>query len=333
MVRRVGAYDVSGDLDRAAIEEAAAAIRAGALVAMPTETVYGLAANALDERAVRRIFEAKGRPAFNPLIVHVLGTADAKRLASRWPEAAEDLVDAFWPGPLTLVVPKTAAVPPLVTAGLDSVALRSPSHPVARALLEACGLALAAPSANRFGAVSPTTAAHVAASLGDHVDLLLDGGPCEVGIESTVLDLTVDRPRVLRPGGVSAAALASVIGPVETVDVALDAGQRTSPGMLSRHYAPRGKTRLVAGAALPEALAALAAGARIGVVVRELPAPADRRLVAWKQLGSSPEVYARGLYAALHAMDEAGATDVLIESVPEGPAWAAVRDRLRRASA
>ena len=332
MPRVLQAFKATGDVDRATIAKAAKLLREGRLVAVPTETVYGLAANALDEAAVRRIFEAKGRPAFNPLIVHVPGVDEARRLSSAWPELAERLAGAFWPGPLTLIVPKAPSIPEAVTAGLPSVALRAPSHPVARALLLECGLPLAAPSANLFGAVSPTTAAHVAQSLGEGVDLVLDGGPCEVGIESTVIHLTGGRPRVLRPGGVTAQALASVIGPVDEINQTVDTGARPSPGLLSRHYAPRGKAQLVAAAAFGATLAALPPEARIGAVVRELPAPVDARLVAWERLGSSPEAFQRRLYAALHRLDEAGATDVLLESPPDEPEWEAVADRLRRAA-
>ena len=193
-------------------------LRAGGLVAFPTETVYGLGADALDPAAVRRIYEAKGRPAFNPIIVHVASIEHARRLARQWPAHATRLAQRFWPGPLTLVVPKDVTVPDIVTAGLDAVGIRVPAHPVALALIRAADLPVAAPSANRFTQLSPTSADHVAQALGDRIDVLLDGGPAQVGIESTVVDLTGPMPRLLRPGMISIASLEEVVGPVERDD-------------------------------------------------------------------------------------------------------------------
>jgi L-threonylcarbamoyladenylate synthase len=202
-----------GTPEDAPLQQAADLLRAGRLVAFPTETVYGLGAHALDEEAVRKVFEAKGRPPANPLIVHVAGVAEARLLAAAWPAAADRLAERFWPGPLTLIVPRMSHIPDMVTAGLGTVALRSPAHPVARALLAAAGIPVAAPSANRFTRISPTTAAHVAKDLGERIDLILDGGPTGVGIESTVLDLSGEVPVLLRPGAVSRQAIEAVIGP------------------------------------------------------------------------------------------------------------------------
>jgi L-threonylcarbamoyladenylate synthase len=218
---------------------AAELLRAGRLVAIPTETVYGLAANALDEAAVQRIFAAKGRPRSSPLIVHIADLAMARELAREWPPQAEKLAERFWPGPLTIIVPKSDKVPDIVTAGLPGVALRMPAHPVALAVIRAAGIPLAAPSANRFTQLSPTTAQHVREALGDAVDLIVDGGPCSVGIESTVISMTGPVPRILRPGMISRTQIEEVIGPVES-----GAGEE-SPGQHPKHYSPR--TRVVIG--------------------------------------------------------------------------------------
>lgn len=314
------------------IARAAELLRAGRLVAFPTETVYGLGANALDPAAANRVFAAKGRPSFNPLIVHVATIDAARHLASSWPDTAETLARSFWPGPLTLVLPKASHVPDEVTAGLPAVALRVPSHPVAHALLEACALPLAAPSANRSTSVSPTTAAHVVTSLGDRVDAVLDGGACAVGIESTVVDLTGPVPRLLRPGGISAEQLAAVVGPIERGQAVIDSGARVSPGLLAKHYAPDGATTLVEEGDIAEMVRTLPADARIGVIVRELARLDDVRIAAWERLGSDPESFARGIYAALHAMNAAGATHVLLARVPDDERWEAVTDRLVRAA-
>lgn len=332
MARIVSALLPSGAVDPAAIAEAAALLASGRLVALPTETVYGLAANALDVAAVRSIFAAKGRPAFNPLITHVLDTAHARTLAKVWPDAAEQLAKAFWPGPLSLIVPKADAVPDEVTAGLPAVALRVPAHPVIRAVIQRSGLALAAPSANRSNAISPTTAAHVAASLGDRVDLILDGGPCAFGIESTVVDLTGPEPRVLRPGGISSAQLAAVIGPLGVAPEPHAGAARASPGQMERHYAPDAATMLVPGNALAATMGTLPSTARVAGIAVDTPAPPDTRIASWERLGQHETSYARDLYAALHRADASGATHILIEQVPATAAWDAVRDRLRRAA-
>jgi L-threonylcarbamoyladenylate synthase len=320
--------------DQGAVARAAALLRSGELVALPTETVYGLGANALDEHAVRRIFEAKGRPSYNPLIVHVFDARAARALATAWPESAERLAERFWPGPLTIVLPKDRRVPDLVTAGLSTVALRVPRHPVMRAVLQAAGLPIAAPSANRSGEVSPTTADHVAQSLGERVPLILDAGPAEVGLESTVVDLSGPRPVLLRPGAISAADLGAVIGDVERGGAGPrgDAARR-SPGMLERHYAPRAVVRLYPAEETE----------RLGGVIRDLRKRFSRVGVLTTttvreagdvhiQLPGDPLGYGRALYAALHDFDRQGCDLILVERPPERPEWAAVLDRLERAS-
>lgn len=322
-----------GDIDRDVLRYAARLLQDGQLVAFPTETVYGLGAHALDPEAVRSVFAAKGRPSFNPLIVHVARPDEARKLSGRWPDSAARLADALWPGPLTLVLPRSHRVPDEITGGLDTVALRAPSHPVARALLLEAGVPVAAPSANRFAGVSPTTAAHVATSLGDRVRLIVDDGPTPLGIESTVVDCTGDRPRLLRPGGMSTRVIEEIVGPLERVEEAVDTGPRPSPGMHSKHYSPAGDSQLVDESALPVALAGLPPDARIGVVVRDLQRINDNRIVAWEKLGAHPLPFARELYAALHRMDEAGATHVVLSRPPDGgDAWEAVADRLKRAT-
>jgi L-threonylcarbamoyladenylate synthase len=325
----------------AIIERAAALLRAGELVAFPTETVYGLGADALDERAVRRIFEVKGRPSYNPLIVHIAEADDARRVAASWPASAQRLAERFWPGPLTLVLPKQPQVPDAVTAGLPTVALRVPAHPVAHALLRAAGIPVAAPSANRSTELSPTTAQHVEKSLGDRIALILDAGATSLGIESTVLDLSAREPVLLRPGLVSAEDIAAVIGAVPRPAAAAHGdAPRQSPGMLERHYAPRAALRLYDASDPAECTRAaqaarheVARGGTVGVMVPEgvaAPNSASAQLVV--TMPGTPEGYARRLYAALHELDEAGCTLVLVARVPARSAWAAVADRLARAS-
>ncbi|MBB4634762.1 L-threonylcarbamoyladenylate synthase [Longimicrobium terrae] len=313
------------------LARAAEVLRRGGLVAFPTETVYGLGAHAMDPAAVAGIYAAKGRPGYNPLIVHTADAEGARALAAAWPQAAARLAEAFWPGPLTLVVPKRAGVPDAVTAGLPSVALRVPAHPVAHALLRTAGLPVAAPSANRSTEVSPTTARHVERGLGDRVDLILDGGPCPVGIESTVVSLVSAVPTLLRPGSVSVDELRRVVG-----EVALPAAEpggeaaRPSPGMMDRHYAPRAPLRMLPRDGRAEALRRAAeAGGRVGAL---LLAPVDdARLGPVIRMPADPAGYAARLYAALHEMDEAGVDAILVDPVPDGGAWAGIRDRLRRA--
>lgn len=303
---------------------AAERLRAGGLVGMPTETVYGLAANALDEAAISRVFALKGRPKDHPLIVHLASAAQL----GQWSAAADDraarLAEALWPGPLTLVVKKARAVPAAITGGQPTVALRVPAHPVARALLELFGGGLAAPSANRFGRVSPTTAAHVAGEFPGADLLVLDGGASVVGLESTIVDLSGTTPRVLRPGGVAREQLQEVLG--EAVAVGPGAAAPRVPGSLASHYAPGAPTILVATSEL------LATLDEASAVLAMRPAPAGFA-GAWVQLPADPRGYGAGLYAALRQLDAERPARLLIERVPDDPSWLAVRDRLERASA
>lgn len=319
-------------IDRTVIARAAAILRDGGLVALPTETVYGLGANALDVAAVRRIYEAKGRPSFNPLIVHVCDVAQARCLAAVWSETAERLASHFWPGPLTLVVPKRPSVPDEVTAGLPAVGLRMPAHPVTLAILREAGVPIAAPSANRYTELSPTTAAHVAASLGDRVDLIVDAGPSTVGIESTVVDLTGERPVILRPGGLSRPELEAIAGPFAEPRVAHDHDSpRLSPGLVERHYAPRAPLTIMPTDVL-EHEARTSSDARLGIVAWEGMAIAPSANLLIERLPADAAGFARGLYAALHALDARGAERILAPEVPPGAAWDGVRDRLARAT-
>jgi L-threonylcarbamoyladenylate synthase len=324
--------------DPETIADAAARLRVGELVAFPTETVYGLGANALDAAAVARIFSAKGRPSFNPVIVHVAHTDAARRVVTSWPESAAKLAAAFWPGPLTIVLPKAPEVPDIVSAGLPFIGVRVPAHPVALALLRAARVPVAAPSANKSNQLSPTSAEHVARALADVDGIILDGGPCAVGIESTVIDLSSDVPTLLRPGGVSVAALESVLGVKVQRVVAAPGGDtpRRSPGALDRHYAPRALVRMVPSGdavALATTIDSVRADdAIIGVLAYsdfDLPFRED---VVVRMLPSRAEPYASVLFAALHELDAVGVSAIVVEAVPELPIWDAVRDRLRRAA-
>jgi L-threonylcarbamoyladenylate synthase len=316
--------------DAAVIARAAALIRDGRLVAMPTETVYGLAGNALDPAAIARIYAAKGRPSHNPLIAHVADAAHAQSLASEWPTMARELAARFWPGPLTLVVRRKAHVPPELTAGLDTFGVRVPDHPVALALIRAAGVPLAAPSANRFTEVSPVTAAQVARGLGDAVDLILDAGHTRVGIESTVVDVSGGRAILLRPGMITAEELADVVGPVgRGAGPERDDAPRAAPGMVARHYAPRAKV-VLAGAAQFDAALRSAGGTRVGALVHTVAVQTHWHFA--RQLPANAVAFGAGLYDALHDADAAGCDVLLIEQVPGGPEWDAIRDRLQRAA-
>ncbi|MGA2182896.1 MAG: L-threonylcarbamoyladenylate synthase [Bryobacteraceae bacterium] len=307
--------------DQSEIARAAALLRSGRLVAFPTETVYGLGANALDPAAVERIFEAKGRPATSPLIIHVSSIHLARLIVAEWPVRADLLAHHFWPGPLTLVLKKHANICERVTAGLDTVGIRVPAHPMALALLRAAGVPVAAPSANRFGGLSPTRAEHVRASLGDRVDMILDGGPTQVGIESTVLSI-VDEPVLLRPGMVSREQIEAVIGPVRVARTASAEGSHASPGLHPRHYSPATKLVLLApGEALPSGR-----GAYMFITT---PRPASKAV----PMPDDAEKYASALYQTLYELDAEGYEWIAVELPPEGAAWVAIRDRLARAAA
>ena len=319
--------------DEASIRRAAALLRAGELVAFPTETVYGLGADALNGEAAARIFAAKGRPADNPLIAHIAGESGLAGLIALEPCAcARALMRAFWPGPMTLIFPKSPRVPREVTAGLDTVAVRMPSHPVARALIRAAQTPIAAPSANRSGRPSPTTAAHVLEDMEGRIPLILDGGPCEVGLESTVVDVTGARPRILRPGGVTLEMLEGVVGDVdvdEGVLHQLQAGsQARSPGMKYKHYAPKGEVTIVTGPRAAQEIARLydAADGRAAILAFSQADYGARRVYRLKNAPGE-------LFAALRQLDEDGMETIYAEDVPTAGVGLAVMNRLMRAAA
>lgn len=301
------------------IEPAAKLIRAGELVAFPTETVYGIGANALDAAAVDRIYEAKGRPATSPLIVHVSSIDMARELVREWPDRAQLLAERFWPGPLTLVLPKSEKVPERVTAGLPTVGIRMPDHPVALALIRAAQVPIAAPSANRFTQLSPTTAEHVRDALGDSAAMVLDGGPTRVGIESTVLSLAAGEAVLLRPGMISQAQIEEVIGPIR-VSTATPDESHPSPGMHHRHYSPRTPLVIVDSGDLPRG--------RVGYLWINRPASADCSC----QMPPDPVGYAARLYQVLHELDGRGLDWIAVERPPSGMMWTGILDRLERAS-
>jgi L-threonylcarbamoyladenylate synthase len=313
------------------IESAAAALRDGKLVAFPTETVYGLGADAENAGAVARIFAVKGRPASHPLIVHLASADELPRWAAQVPDAARCLAAACWPGPLTLLLRKSARVPSATTGGLDSVGLRVPAHPVALELLNRFGGGIAAPSANRFGRVSPTRAEHVACDLGDDVDVLLDGGECDVGVESTILDLTSDVPVLLRPGGVTAARIESLLG--VSVSRTLTVATR-APGMLPSHYAPLARVEIVAAADLaPRARALLSAGERVAVLSsRDDDEIRTVKEAIFLDLGPSAVSAAQRLYGALREADLRGASVVLASPPAAEGLGEALVDRLTKAA-
>ena len=308
----------------------AQALAAGGLVAFPTETVYGLGGDALNVSAVGRIFAAKGRPTDHPLICHIASVDDLAALVEEVTPAARALADAFWPGPLTLVMTRSAAVPDAVTGGLDTVAVRIPDHPLALQLLQAFGGPVAAPSANRFGRPSPTRADDVRHELGDAVDVILDGGPCAIGVESTVLDLVSDPPQVLRPGGISAAEIARVIGsPVS----ATASGPARAPGMLEAHYAPGARVEVITADGAPTRAAELTGGgASVALLAPHAISPLPDAVLVLGPAGA-PDAYASTLYAAFRRADANGCQVILAVPPPPEGIGVAVRDRLDRAAA
>jgi L-threonylcarbamoyladenylate synthase len=322
-----------------ALLQAAAILRRGGLVAFPTETVYGLGANALDAAAVEKIFAAKQRPHWDPVIVHVADVAGARELTLAWPEAAERLAEAFWPGPLTMLLPRNAKIPDVCTAGRPKAGLRLPAHPVALALIAAAGVPVAAPSANRFGHTSPTTAGHVLADLDGRIDAILDAGPCNVGVESTVIDPTTDPAIIYRPGGITPEQIRQVLGNVVVAErkVLGEAPPESleSPGIGIRHYAPRARVVLVESAAeLNRVLECEARQHRVGVL---LPAEwsvtgVDATVLSWGSW-SEPESLARDLYLKLRALDDSGVDVIVCPMPPAGEGIElAIRDRLRKAA-
>jgi L-threonylcarbamoyladenylate synthase len=319
------------------IARAAVILGAGGLVAFPTETVYGLGANALDVAAVARIFAAKGRPAANPLIVHVPNAVAATGLAASWPDAAARLAQRFWPGPLTLVLNKNTQVPDIVTAGGATVAVRVPAHPVALALLKAAGVPLAAPSANRSSELSPTSAEHVLRGLAGRIDMVLDAGPTSGGLESTVLDVTTSPPRLLRPGLIAPTDIETIIGPLirpEREPSALGPLVPRSPGMLGRHYAPRAPLECVSDDGSDRVAELCRQGLRVGwlTVASQKAKKVPDAHVMLRTMPSDPPAYAAELYAALHELDHAGVDRIVVVLPPSSEEWLAVHDRLRRAS-
>ncbi|HEY3178102.1 MAG TPA: L-threonylcarbamoyladenylate synthase [Casimicrobiaceae bacterium] len=313
----------------AAIDKAARLLANAELVAFPTETVYGLGADAANAEAVRRIFAIKGRPADHPVIVHIADRRDVRLWARDVPNGADALAEALWPGPLTLILPRVSTVLDQITGGQDTIGLRVPSHPVALALLSSFGRGIAAPSANRFGHVSPTTAAHVAADLRDAPAMILDGGPCDVGIESTIVAFRGDEPVLLRPGAISVAELTRVLGRSPRPP---DAAAPRVSGSLTSHYAPRTPASLLKADALRAELTHLVErDEQVAVLARTIERPDDFEGV-WIAGGADAAEYARDLYANLRALDGANADVILIEGPPDDPGWLAICDRLTRAT-
>jgi len=325
----------SPELFREAVRRAAEVLRAGQVVAVPTETVYGLAANALDAEAVSRIYQIKGRPAHNPIIVHVASIAMAEQCVSDWTPMAARLAHSFWPGPLTLVLPRASVIPDTVTAGGSTVGVRWPSHPFIQALIQECGFPLAAPSANLASRVSATNATHVRRSLGDKISLIVDGGQSQIGIESTVLDLSVAPPRLLRPGMIHEEVLVAVTGQLART-AATSPEILKSPGWLPKHYAPRARLAIwnwthdddlhiqISRCGVPEPKIHVIAHTRI---------PSVGRFGRVSIIPHDAESFARAIYSELHRCDDAGAELIIIETLPETSQWRAITDRLRRASA
>lgn len=336
--------------DHIAVDTAVAVLRRGGLVAFPTETVYGLGADAENPGALERLYVVKGRPQNHPVIVHLAASARVEDWAAAVPDAAYRLAESFWPGPLTLILPRASRVPDAVTGGQDTVGLRVPDHPIAQALLRGFGGGVAAPSANRFGCLSPTRAEHVRADLGGDVDIILDGGACPVGVESTIVAFRDGRPIVLRPGRITSEQLEAALkgeavligspGGADGVSKTKSKGTdlntvSRAPGMLARHYAPRTPLELLLPEALLQSLSDLSGHApvRVGVLALRTPPSDVAANVHWVRADSNPIDYARALYAHLRMLDQAGLDVIFVEAVPESGPWAAVADRLRRAAA
>jgi len=318
-----------------AVSRAVELLRAGELVALPTETVYGLAANALDAKAVARIFEVKGRPANNPLIVHVASVAMARRCVSEWPDLVERLAKAFWPGPLTMVLPRSSELPDIVTASGPTVGVRWSSHPFIQAVIRECGFPLAAPSANLSSQVSPTKALHVQNSLGNKIGLIVDGGQSQVGIESSVLDVTVAPPRLLRPGMIQSESLVAVTGDL-MVGADRSAASLRSPGLLRKHYSPNAKLVICSWQDETDLRSQIS---NCGFAIADVHIIAHTRIPisgAFGRVSVIPhdaDAFGRAIYAELHSCDDTGARLIVVEKLPDTPEWQAIADRLERASA
>ena len=318
--------------DELGIRRGAEVIRAGGLVAFPTETVYGLGADALSDSAVARIFEAKERPRGNPLIVHLADAAALESVASHVPPRARDAAARFWPGPLTLVLPRARTVPLITTGGLDTVAVRVPSHPVALALIEASGRPIAAPSANRSGRPSPTRAEHVRDDLDGRIELILDGGPTPVGVESTVLDMTTEPPMLLRPGGVTLEELRDCLGEVAVLKGDDEEAAGRSPGLRYRHYAPRAQVIVVERGTGEVAVAPWLEAGRPVALMAQRPVSLDRPGLLVRTMPGDLEAYARDLFAVLRDLDSTGVEGIFVEAVPQEGLGLTIMDRLRRAA-
>jgi len=317
-----------------AVKHAVELLRAGEVVALPTETVYGLAANAFSASAVAKIYESKGRPAYNPIIVHVAGMELAQHCAAVWPEVATQLAKAFWPGPLTMVLPRSAEIPDIVTAGGNTVGVRWPSHPLIQAVIRECGFPLAAPSANLSNSLSPTNAAHVARQLSGKIPLIVDGGQSQVGIESTVIDLTCEPPAVLRPGMIHDESLIAVTGDLVSAQTKKLGEALKSPGQLKKHYAPKARLRMLnwqSDAGLRSQIAE--ENTSRTHIITHTHIPAGEGFAAVSVIPHDADAFARAIYAELHRCDEAGAELIVVEALPETPEWRALADRLKRASA
>lgn len=319
-----------GRVAAADLEAALRALRAGELVAFPTETVYGLGADARNPAAVRRIFEVKGRPARHPVIVHLGDIAQLPEWARQVPPEARRLAEHFWPGPLTLVLPRAAGVDDSVTGGQDTVAVRVPAHAVAQQLLAAFRGGIAAPSANRYGRLSPTRAEHVREELGDAVRVVLDGGDCPIGLESTIVAFQDGSTRLLRPGRITAGQIRAL---VEDLVIGADPASPRVPGSTAAHYAPSTPLSLVPAGQIDAHSAALAAGGRRVAVLAWRAPLAARPGVTWINAGMRAQQYGHDLYAHLRTLDKSRCERILVQDVPDGEAWAAIRDRLRRAAA
>jgi L-threonylcarbamoyladenylate synthase len=318
--------------DEQGVRRGAEVIRAGGLVAFPTETVYGLGADALSGTAVARIFEAKERPRGNPLIVHLANAAALESIAARVPPRARDAAARFWPGPLTLVVPRAATVPLITTGGLETVAARVPAHPVARALIEASGRPIAAPSANRSGRPSPTRAEHVRDDLDGRIELILDGGSTPVGVESTVLDMTTEPPMLLRPGGVTLEELKDCLGEVGVLGSGDEQAAGRSPGLRYRHYAPRAQVIIIeAGTGERVVVPWLEAGRPVALMTQR-PVALERPGLKVKTMPGDLGAYARDLFAVLRELDSTGVEGIFVEAVPREGLGLTIMDRLRRAA-
>lgn len=321
----------------AAVQRAAELLRAGEVVALPTETVYGLAANALDPHAVAKIYEVKGRPAHNPIIIHVAGFELARECVTQWPDAAALLARSFWPGPLTMVLPRAPGIPDLVTAGGETVGVRWPSHPFMQAVIRECGFPLAAPSANLSNSISPTNAQHVAKQLGDKIPLIVDGGQAQVGIESTVIDLVAQPPRVLRPGMIHEESLLAVLGDVRSGKGEMRGeSSLRSPGLLKKHYSPKAKLRILAWRDAADLNLQLATGPwprATTHVIAHSNIPSGAAVGSVSVIPHDAEAFARAIYAELHRCDEAAAELIVVEALPAGAEWRAIADRLTRAAA